>query len=184
MLMAHDVISDYSGCRCCIINGLGAGFALGTQTVEKLLKAYIILLDITQNPRKFSHKVVDLAHKAEALDKNLDITKFYPLLDRLEQYFQARYHDNPNQPDRMDSREIVEIDKLVIFLNEHLPMPDEVKYRSGIYSQLFSSKERNLDASMFPNEIWLTVHNEAIANISDKLEKRYFEVLEHLYPKR
>jgi len=183
MLMADTAVRDYTGCRCCLINGLLVGLVLGTQTVEKLLKAYIILLDTTQNPRRFAHRVIDLAHRAEALDRHLDISEFYPLFDRLEQYYQTRYHDNANQPNNMTTAELIEIDKLVICLNEHLPMPDEIKYRSGIYARLFISKERNLDPSMFPDEVWLTKQNESIANISDNLEKRYFEVKQHLYPK-
>ncbi|MBA3693789.1 MAG: hypothetical protein H0W77_10185 [Acidobacteria bacterium] len=182
MLMADVATIDYAGCRCCLINGLLVGLVLGAQAVEKFLKAYILLLDPAKRMKDFSHKIADLAHNAEALDSGLDITEFYPLIDRLQTYYQTRYPDNPNQPNDMTTAELIEIDKLVIYLNEHLPMPDEIKYRSGIYSRLFISKERNLDSSLFPADVWLTKQNESVANISENLETRYFEVLEHLYP--
>lgn len=43
MLMVDVAAKDYVACRCCLINGLFTGLVLGAQTVEKMLKGYILL---------------------------------------------------------------------------------------------------------------------------------------------
>jgi hypothetical protein len=183
VFMADVASGDYVACRCCLINGLFSGLVLGAQAVEKFLKAYILLKNPSKNMKAFSHKLMDLTREAESLDSNLDLKGFYPLIDRLSQYYQTRYPDNPNQPSSMTTAELIEIDKLIIYINNHLPMPDEVKYRSGIYARLFSSKDRTAADIIWPEEFWLANQNQAISSILIDLEKRYDEVTQHLYPK-
>jgi hypothetical protein len=135
-------------------------------------------------------RVRSLGHGLLALAREIDRTcgqkiekKFGSLLTRLESHYEARYHDNPSASRRKSSAELREFDELILFLLDQLPMPDEVKYRSGILAKLFASQDDGaLPVSLRYDEYWYTFRNEPLQKARKRLHSRFVAVREHLYP--
>lgn len=177
--MIDNAVQDYISARCLLINGLFPGLVLAAQSVEKYFKGYILLLDRSKNTRKFSHNIIDLKDEVQRL-KDFGLDNYNNFLKRLEKHYLTRYPDNKNKSTFMSTDELLELDKLIIHLNENLPVPEEIKFRSGLYIRLFLHLENNLP-KMLPEGYWATLHNEPLNNILDKLTAKYLQVKEHLY---
>ena len=162
---------DYIAARCCLSNWLINGLVLAAQAVEKYLKAYILLLVPSKNIRHLSHKIRDLATELLALDPNLDLFLYEELLVRLEAHYQTRYPDNHNASTKQSTGEIHEIDSLIILINQKMPLPWEVKLRSGLYAKLFHGEVRGYN-SLGNDEYWLLRNNHALnAELEGIVEK-------------
>ena len=122
---------EYAAARCCLSNGLLAGLVMGAQAVEKYLKAFILLKDPSQNVKKLNHKISTLASEASSYPPSFSLQQHAQFIASLEQHYEARYPDNLNTSKHKISSEIDELDQLVIFLNEQMGLPPEVKYRSS-----------------------------------------------------
>ena len=153
---------DYIAARCCLINGLFSGLVLSAQAVEKYLKAYNLFLTPSKNTRKLSHKVQDLAAEIYSLDPGLELSPHRELIKRLEAHYQTRYPDNLGASTSQSTGEIHEIDTLIILVNKQMPIPLEVKLRSGLYSRLFHGKARGYDSGC-NDEYWLLRDNRALS---------------------
>jgi hypothetical protein len=182
MLMLFVAGSDYFACRCCILNMMSSGFRLASEAVEKLLKAYIFLetkqkTTLKQNDRHNPYLLKEELQSAlKARDTELD--NFDGLLNQLFGHYQSRYPDNKGQGSA-SSQELTQIDKLFIFLIEKLPMPDELKYRSGFFVSVYDSNARQF----WRDYHWATEQNSLLQAKMPLIEQRYKEVFEHLYPK-
>jgi HEPN domain-containing protein len=168
---------DYKAARCCILNGLFAGFILANQAIEKLLKATIFLE--TGEEMKTCHNTYELKEKLKKTkDYNLDI--FDNLLKKLYDHYLARYYeDDPRAhsdgSSGTSSKEMASIDELWFTLVEKLPMPDEVKYRMMFFADLFEPNPYWLDG------VWLTRNNSAFDKRKTVLSRKYTDVRKHLY---
>lgn len=179
MLLLQTATDDYAVARCTLLNGLFPGLVSAAQAVEKYLKAFILFLDSTKNVRRLSHSLKDLAAQVLTLQPELALSRYNLLIERLEKHYQTRYPDNPDASTQQSTGELEEIDDLIVFLNEAMPIPPEVKYRSGFYSAAFRSLDRG---RQFPPEIWLKEDNKALATIQSRVEEEYRAVLRHFYP--
>lgn len=168
---------DYVAARCCILNGLFAGFTLASQAIEKLLKA-IIYLETGEEMKRW-HDPYKLKEKLkEKKDYNLD--NFDTTLKKLYDHYLSRYHeDNPrihsDGTSGASSEELKSIDELWFTLVEKLPMPDEVKYRMAFFADLFETHPYWL------NGVWLTKNNFAFDKRQITLLENYTKVYQHLY---
>jgi HEPN domain-containing protein len=178
MLMIMNATTDYASARCLLLNGLFPGLVLGAQAVEKYLKGSILFLDKNKDTRKLSHGLVDLKNELQKLS-GLHLEKFNPFLERLEKHYLTRYPDNKDSSKSMSTGEIREIDELIIFLNESLSVRNEIKFRSGLYVQIFDESSAGRSKN-----VWLTKSNLALNNIYSRLHAEYKVVYEKLYSQK
>src|ERR1039458_4616535 len=67
-LLLLSAAHDYASARCLLLNGLFGGLVFGAQTIEKLLKAYILFIDPGREVKKaFSHSLTKLLQETESL---------------------------------------------------------------------------------------------------------------------
>ena len=67
-LLLLTAAHDYASARCLLLNGLFGGLVFGAQTIEKLLKAYILFADPSREVKKaFSHSLTKLLQEAASL---------------------------------------------------------------------------------------------------------------------
>jgi hypothetical protein len=172
MGMLFNASDDYVGARCLILNGLFAGFVLGCQALEKLLKA--ILAAETGLELKRGHNPAAIFNKIPG-NERYGVSQHYATLRRFYGHYLHRYHDNPDASQGASSAELVELDRIWLTLILKLPMPDEVKYRTKFFVDLC------LHNPFWQTERWLKLHNTPLlAQIAD-IEKRYHEIRNQLY---
>ena len=161
---------DYVAARCCILNALFAGFALASQAIEKSLKAFICIE--SGKKMKTNHNPYELKEILKKY-KDYDLDKYDRLLKKLFDHYQMRYHDNFAKygTNGASGEELKEIDKLWIDLKEKLPIPEENKFRTMFFVDLF---EHN---PYWNNEFWLKQNNLALAHKLDLWEKKYKRIM-------
>ncbi len=170
---------DYVAARCCILNGLFPGFTLASQAIEKMLKACIFLE--SKKELKRGHNPFELKEELKKL-KDYGLNKYDNLLKKLYDHYLARYHeDNVSRHEDgtsgASSDELIEIDELYLEITNKLPMPDEVKYRTKFFADLFENNP------YWNNQYWITIKNQALKKQINAMKKRYKEVFQHLYGK-
>lgn len=164
-----------------LLNGLvSGGLAMGAQTIEKFLKAFILLKNPGEAVRKLQHSLTDLLTAADQLSPALGLSKYAALTDRFECYYRSRYPDNPNPPTAMYSAEIVELDEFIIFINDNMPCPFEVKYRTGLYALVTFSLQHG--RTVAPWEGWIKERNRALVPRWSQIEADFRTVLKNLHP--
>jgi len=176
LMIATD---DYAGARCCLSYGLLAGLVLGAQATEKYLKAFVLFLDPSKNVRNLNHKISELAKQASKLKPSFSLTQYAQFITKLEQHYEGRYPDNPDASKQRSSAEIDDLDQLIIFVNEQMPIPEEVKYRSAFYAMINSSPDPSMS---IPYEYWIKKNNKALSPLLPMIQSRYLAVRAHLYP--
>lgn len=180
MMMFRDAGLDYVACRCCTLNWLFTGLRLGSEAVEKLLKAFIFLKSgakssLTRNDR---HNPYLLKEELKKVHSDPQLDKYDSLLNKLFDHYQSRYWDNPVTGKGASTAEVHGIDDLFIYLTETLPMPDEVKYRTMFFVMLCDEGVRQ----HWRAYEWITKDNRAIQGKLDTMNQRYQEVFKRLYP--
>lgn len=173
MLMIHNAVTDYAAARCLLLNGLFPGLVLGAQAVEKYLKGSILFIDTNKNTRNLSHKLIELKNELQELSQ-ISLEQFVPFLERLEKHYLTRYPDNKDKSTSMSTGELHELDELIIYLNENLAIPEEVKFRSGLYVEMLDTRLTNGE--------WLVISNEAFEKIQDRLASKYRDIEMRMYP--
>jgi HEPN domain len=179
----HSIASDdYIACRCCIINGLlSQGFILAEQALEKELKSILLLLNPKENIKLFgSHKIEPIIQRIQGL-QDLGLTRFQKYGKRLSDIYElSRYPDNKLK-DKIDNwsisgHELEHIDEFFFYINERSPLPDEIKFRSGIYALVC---DKNLNRH--PGYHWAMIDNLAYIKREQYLVIRYNDATKHLY---
>lgn len=169
----YQAAEDYGAARCCLLNGLFAGFLLAQQCVEKLLKTYMrivvpnwdrrmsktfapVLPDVTS-----SHDLVAYAKEVDAAYPSLDLlVSFEPLLARLSRRFEGKYPDTKAARGNADTGEVLELDELAILLFTQVGLPAKLKVRTGLYPLLWHLVDP-LQA-VRPASTWVLQGNEAL----------------------
>lgn len=181
-LLLLKAAHDYAEARCLLLNGLFGGLAIGAQTIEKLLKAYLLLHNPTRNVRGFLHSIESLLKEADSLYPQLTLSKYAPLTKRFAAHYATRYPDDPNASTSMSTAELSELDEFVIFLNENLPCPRNVKYKSGLYALITFSLSQG--ATITSWEHWIKTGNQALDPLVARINSDWKAVLTELYPDR
>jgi hypothetical protein len=128
----HEIaIEDYIGARHSVLQ-LGlftVGFALAAQAIEKLLKCYL-MLDGAQlaDMKKHSHNLDALVNAAASNSPALQAKKagFANLCAKLQAWYQSRYPVGPGSASEWMRADIAPIDGMVVYLEEHMPLPEAV----------------------------------------------------------
>lgn len=168
---------DYSGARCCLLNGPLVGLILAAQAVEKYLKAIILLRNPSYNLKRLNHILLDAVSEATRLETSLNLSRHSKTISSLEQHYNSRYPDNLNQSSIKGTNELVKIDELIIDIVEHIPLPIDIKYRTGLYACVCSSRERK--GPPFPDEIWITKSNAALSPLLPRIYTQHANQLEY-----
>ncbi|MDO9095782.1 MAG: hypothetical protein Q7U99_24460 [Rubrivivax sp.] len=135
MLLLHRAASDYLGARCCLLNGVLSGLELGSQAIEKHLKALLLFASPELNPKEFSHNIVRLSDRATRAGL-VDLARHHETIQKFYGHFQSRYPDNPGGSTSASTGELAALDGLIIDLIEALPVPIEIRLSSGVYGRL------------------------------------------------
>jgi len=181
MMIVMKATEEYAAARCCLLNFLFSGLLLAPQAVEKMLKGFLYFNHI---PVPKIHSTLTLKNKLKE-KKDYKLDKYDYLFKRLDQHYQSRYPDNQNRSKTMFIKELEEIDVLWVELVEKLPIPDEVKYKSGTYTFLFdfTSNGKFLGwTKTMASGVWIMKDNLALKPKLNMIKKRYLEVHNHLYP--
>jgi HEPN domain-containing protein len=171
---------DYAAARCLLLNGMFEGLPLGAQAIEKCLKAYLIFADSKRDVKAFQHSLPKLLSETAALFPQLSLSKFAPLVDRFRTHYEARYPDNPNASKSKTTADVFELDELIIFLNENMPCPHNVKYRAGIYPLITISL--GYKGGVTTSELWIKQNNHALAPLLPRINAEYALVIKELHP--
>ena len=172
---------DYASARCLLLNGLFGGLVFGAQAIEKLLKAYILFIDPSREVKNaFSHSLTKLLKEAASLCPQLDFSKYTPLVQKFAGHYATRYPDDPAGSKSMTTADLFELDEFVIFLNENLPCPRNVKYRTGLYALITFSL--GPARTITPWERWIKAINQSLAPLVPSINANHVAVLNELYP--
>jgi hypothetical protein len=173
---------DYAATRCLLLNCLVSGFAMGAQTCEKFLKAYLLLKKPELAVRRFRHSLTELSTRVDELSPALELWRFSALTERFQKYYNVRYPDSPEErPKIMNTVELFELDEFIMILNDNLDCPQVVKYRTGLYALVTFSL--NPLCRPTPTEKWLKLNNKSLAKRWPQIESEYHEVMAALHPK-
>jgi hypothetical protein len=170
---------DYAAARCLLLNMHFPGLALGAETIEKYLKAYILIHDPTINVRQLNHNLGKLLQRADKCFPTLNLLSYANLIERFRGHYQTRYPDNPDASPSMTTADLLELDEMVIFLNENLPCPKSVRYRTGFYAQITFSLGPQSNPT--PCEVCIKQCNEALTPLLPRIADDYAEVIRALY---
>lgn len=157
---------DYAAARCCLINGLFSGLPIAAQAVEKFLKANIYFLDPTYS-KKRKHDLIALAKDLKDLEPSFPFEKYHILLLKLINYYEARYPENKNSATTSTAL-IYELDPLMIYIAETVPVPKEAKNFIEFYFWTNYSKRKKHPLNILKKEHiwglekWLTENNHAL----------------------
>jgi HEPN domain-containing protein len=179
-LLMRAAAHDYAAARCLLFNGMFEGLSLGAQAIEKCLKAYLIFSDPNREVMKaFRHSLPRLLAEADALFPGLSLSKFAPLVERFWTHYESRYPDNSNASKNKTTADVRELDELVIFLNESMPCPHNVKYQAGIYPIITFSLQ--YEGTVTQWESWIKHDNHALAPLISRINAEYVEVIKELH---
>lgn len=137
----YDSIDDYIVSRFLINKGfLREGLIFASQSIEKILKSFILLEKGTLPKNNDRHNPLILKNILKKTSKlNLDI--YDNFLGRLFGHYQSRYMENEDQLSFKSSSELKDIDGFYLFLLENISLKDEFKYGSRFFQYLFSDSQ-------------------------------------------
>lgn len=180
ILLLLTAAHDYASARCLLLNGLFGGLVFGAQTIEKLLKAYILFIDPSRDVKAFRHLLTKLLQAAASLYPQLDFSKYAPLVQRFSGHYATRYPDDPAASKSMTTADLFELDEFVIFLNENLPCPRNVKHKTGLYALITFSL--GPPRKVTPWEQWIKAGNQSLAPLVPRINADHVAALTDLYP--
>lgn len=182
---------DYIASRCCFYNSLTEqSYVLACQAIEKALKATLLCLNPNENLLKFNnHKLIPLINRIESFG-NYNFQNHLKIASKLwETYEMFRYPDNKlkgiykrysyGEEDEMDL-----IDSFFLELIELIKIPNEVKFRSGLYVSLCNDTiYENINQQKYweNQKYWITHRNKTLANKVKELKDKFLLVKNHLY---
>ncbi len=180
LLLLQSSALDYSAARCLLINGHFPGLVLGAQSIEKILKAYLLLKDSSMKVRNLKHDLGRLLKQVDTSFPQLGLVQFEPIVKRFREHYQARYPDNLDASTSMGTDDLRPLDQIIVNLNEHLPCLHNTKYRSGLYA-IITSSIRN-GGTVFSWENWIKSDNYELAPLLPRIALDYSKVMRELYP--
>ena len=169
LMFLYNADQDYVAARCCILNGLFPGFVLASQAVEKFLKALFVFE--CKEKVKNIHDPFGLKECLKKV-KDYDLDRYNVLLKKLSDHYKARYSDNKMdyETNGASSEELADLDNLWMSLKEKLPFPNEVKFRTRFFSDLFD------EYPYWKNKFWIREKNGSLSDKIQLWEKRYKEI--------
>jgi len=179
-LLLRVAAHDYAAAGCLLFNGMFEGLVLGAQAIEKCLKAYLIFADPQRPVKALNHSLPKPLTEATALFPQLPLQGFVPLAEKFRRHYQARYPDNPDASTIKATADLRELDEFIIFLNENMPCPHNVKYRAGIYPLITFSL--GYKATVTTWESWIKNDNLSLSPLVLRINAEFAMVMKELYP--
>ena len=130
--------------------------------------------------KRLSHSLSKLLEEVDTLFPGLALARFAPLVEKFGRHYAIRYPDNPDASKSMTTADRLELDELVIFLNENLPCPQNVKYRTGLYALITFSL--GPQRTVTPLELWIKSDNRLLLPLLPRINSDQAEVIAELYP--
>jgi hypothetical protein len=181
--LLYTAAQDYASARCLLLNHLlAAGLTMGAQAIEKFLKAYVLLKSPSTDVKAMSHNLQKLLTKADDLSLGLGFSKYPSLMDRFGRHYNNRYPDNAISRDSMSSEELFELDEFVMFINENMPCPPDVRCRTGLFAAAASSLFNG--GTVTPWERWIKESNRALHPRLPQIEANFRTSQANLYSNR
>ncbi|UOY08224.1 HEPN domain-containing protein [Muricauda sp. SCSIO 64092] len=183
----HSIASnDYIAARCCFYNEmLDQAYILASQAIEKELKCMLLLMDEDtdlNNIKSHSHDLEKLMDKIQSV-KDMGLQAFNDINERLnETYLMFRYPDNfikkmnGYKKYSHGGEEINEIDKYFIHLLDTIPLPPEVKYRTGFLVTAFREETYGIQPT-----VWAKHNNLSFNQNKKRWYNEYLLIKKHLY---
>lgn len=181
VLSMHEIATqEYIAGRSAVLQ-LGlftAGFSLLAQSVEKLLKCYLLLngrnLDDFKNKKRYKngHDISALLADSAKLSNQPVLDNYAPLCGELFKWYQSRYPSAPNSANRWQVSDLPQIDELICHLEENMPLPPEFKHliygggeMGGVWRSAFvrlftATTSQHRAALLFQNHILEPRHDE------------------------
>lgn len=172
----HEVaVEDYIASRHAVLELglLHTGLSLAAQAVEKFLKCYLLSCGLPiQEVRKRNHKLQNLLNDASNSSGQTILLSYKTFCEDLEKLYNSRYPDSSNPATQWMRDSVHELDRMVCYLEENLPIPIEVmhlKYGGGnmghewssIFVRLFSeTSSQHMPALFRENEVLISRFNE------------------------
>lgn len=173
---------DYAAARCLAQNLLVTSLIVGAQAIEKFLKAYLLFVDPSRNVRKLSHSLPQLLTEVDGVFPRLSLPRFSGVVERFDRHYLTRYPDNANASTSMTTADIFELDELIVFLNENMPCPRNVKYRTGLYAAITFSL--GYGSTVTATEHWIKLDNRPLSPLLPRIAEEYEAVMEELHPQK
>jgi hypothetical protein len=130
--------------------------------------------------KKPLHPVKDYLHdikKVASVASNLEPTfnplqPFAEIIEKLELHYHLRYPRDPYPSYSASTGELAQIDELMLYLYDSLPIPEVPKFRMRGYF-LIVSCPRIPPVHLNPYKAWLERENAALQRVRNSLEERY-----------
>jgi hypothetical protein len=177
-LLLRVATQDYAAARCLAHHHLPASLILGAQAFEKYMKAYLLLDNPSRDVQKYGHRLSPLLRDVDGIAPHLSLSRFNPLAEKFKSHYQTRYPGNPGASTTMTTADIFELDEMIILLNESMPCPKTVRYRTGLYAAITLS----LNQTATPTEHWIKNNNRALAPLLPRIEQDHREVMRMIHP--
>jgi hypothetical protein len=180
-LWLYHAVQDYASARCLLLNELSGGFVLAQQAIEKLLKAYLTVAYPDQLPfigrKGLREKVLPVTASHDLIAHQRLAEESFPflaigsaeteLLTNLSFCFQGKYPDEKTPLKYTTTAWLEELDDLFVTWSLGLPVPDEDRWKTGIYVCVWSDVIG--DQANPPYLRWIREHNQAFAKVFHKL---------------
>ncbi len=170
-------VEDYLGARCLLLNNIFVGLTLAHETVEKLMKALLILEDIKPQKSHNLEKLSDLLLKRN-LSKYEILHNQKEFIKRLDQHYGWRYYDGDitKRSQNKSPEDLQPLDNLWIALHKIYTdfIPEKFRYRTYLFAYLF---DKNIASRLNWGEI-LMENNRALENKVDGWRKEYEKIFD------
>ena len=164
---------DYVACRCCLMNGIFSGFRLASEAIEKYIKAFILYKEPPYPVKNYLHDIKKVASAATNLEPSFNPTQhFGDIIDQLELHYHLRYPRDTYPPYSASAAELAQIDELVLYLYESLPIPEVAKFRNdGYFFAVCCPWSPPIHFN--PDKDWMQRQNVALDRVRSSLIQRY-----------
>ena len=206
-LLAEKASDDYLLARCGLSNNLWSSFEMATQSVEKLLKSYLLFTDSSLQGkadavyRSVGKESKDLGRTTEAghnIEACLSLAEKAGLplstvlknqIARINDYYNLRYPNtnNDNSPLSLSTSELNDFDAAVFEIWDAFESIDEdYFYVHGIMLHVYSkvrSDRSSRSSSLLENSFQImTSRNKSYDDCKAKFEEGIYHRLEEWYP--
>ena len=171
---------DYAAARCLIINGLSAGFPMGGQALEKIMKALLV----------FKISAIDAKRERKHRLKNIfdQLIEHYPLISKslrkvcvnFTKHYRHRYPDECDASKSMSGTEIRDLDTAFFSFLEALPVSLEFIMRHATFAAMLDIKKSVLGNK----QRYMTVDNVDFNAVKQNWAKDFGDVYSNLYPEQ
>lgn len=156
IMMLYISAYDYLKCRCLYLNGFVDGFHLATTSLEKILKAYILIREPEADVKQHYHNLKKL-FKLAFEDRGANLYPDFPEhLIRANRYFGLRYREGTSSKS-LGPEDLESLDRLYIHFAMNFPLNGLQFYQTGLLGIIFHGSNTPEDNRHYK---WLVTKNK------------------------